>query len=286
MAAGYFDDGTVHIELGAHVFALGETKRRVLTLKPHGAAASVLPSGGGIIDLTVSAQRLRANLGDAERYIYEHLHALATSDAGEVGFEDNRGQRHVYGDAVCVGGQGEVRGWRFADMTLDFECPEKSSEPAWGGVPAAVGTYAGTGNLQDYRAGGVSLGDAGSMRIEMQRDWTLRELPRARGARTSAPWRGAVMRFIVTVLRIAGAAEALATDVEDLVRSIGPGEVDLVANGNLYEGVVLVGARPRQTDAKYTELELEFEQDVRSRSVRRYTTTTTAAPITTTTTTP
>ena len=261
MAAGYFNDGTLSLELGQHVFVSPTARRRNTVLMPYDEAASVLASGGGVLELKATGQRLRANLGDAERYVYEMLAALATSGAGDLAFQDNRGHQHVFSRAVCVGGAGEVRAFRFADMTLDFACPEKAAEGAFGAVPAAPAAYTGTTNAQNYRAGGVDLGEAGVMRIEMQRSWPMRELPRARGARTSVPPSGALIRFLVETERIA-ATENLATDLEDLARAIGPGAVALTANGNAYGGVVLEQVRPRHTDRKHTVVECEFVQDV------------------------
>ncbi len=265
MGAGYFNDGMVNIELGAHVFATPSGLRVNVAPEPHDEAARIHDSGGGILELEVTAQRVRANLGDAERYIYEHLHTLATSDPGDLGFEDNRGNRHVFGDSVCAGGLGEVRAFKFADMRLDFLSPEKASEPAWGGVPAAPGAYPGTSALQNYQAGGVTLGVGGTMRIEMMRLYDLRQVPRARGSRTSIPPRGTLLRFIVSADRVADAAPpygGLATDLENLMRSIGPRPVDLTANGNTYEDVVLESMRPGHTDMKATSVEFEFVKEL------------------------
>jgi len=267
MAEGYFNDGTVNVELGAHVFATPTGRRSIVRLAPHSAPGRVHDSGGGILTLEVTAQRLRANLGDAERYIYERLRALATSGPGDLGCEDNRGYRHVFGDSVCVGGRGEVHGYRFVEMRLDFLTPEKQTEPAWGAVPAPPGTYAGTWTIQDYRAGGVSLGVGGSMRIEMVRSYPLREIPRARGAREGEPESRAEMRFVVEASVVADASN-LATELEDLARQIS-GEVYLTGNGNAYPGCILEGMRPRH------------EIDVSADGVEGWTT---AAPTTTTTT--
>ncbi len=285
MAVGYFNDGTVDIELGEHVFASPSARRRIVTLDPHSAPAAVLDSGGGILELEVTAQRVRTNLGDAERYIYEQLLALSDSGPGNLAYEDNRGHRHVFGDAVCVGGSGVVEACEFADMRLDFACPEKSAEPAWVGAPAAPGVYAGTDTLQDYAAGGVTLGVGGRMRIEMSRDYPLREIPRARGARATVPQARAVIRFIIDAARVAG-TESLATDLEDLARSIS-GLVNLTANGNTFTDVLLERMRPSHTDRKFTMVQFSFVKDLSAGGAGAWSgTTTTAAPTTTTTTTP
>ena len=261
MAEGFFQDDTIHIELGAHVFATPGAGRRSVMLDPPDSGAVLLSSGGGVLEMTLTGQRVRDNLGDAERYIYEYLHSLATSDPGDLGHEDNRGHHSVFGDSVCVGAEGVVSANQFADMRLAFESPEKSSEPAWGSVPAAPATYAGTSTLQDYAAGGVNLGVGGLMGIEMQRSWPLREIPRARGARTTMPPRGAAMRFIVTAARVAGTAN-LAADLEGLMRSIGPGKMDLTGNGNTFEDVLLQAMRPAHTDHKHTMVEFVFVKQI------------------------
>ncbi len=284
MAEGYFNDGTVDIELGEHVFALPSARRRIVRLDPHSEPAAVLDSGGGILELEVTAQRLRTNLGDAERYIYEQLLALSDSGPGELAYEDNRGHRHVFGDAVCTGGSGVVEACEFADMRLDFACPEKSAEPAWVGAPAAPALYAGTDTLQDYAAGGVTIGVGGRMRIEMSRDYPLREIPRARGARATVPQSQTMMRFVIDAARVAG-TENLATDLEDLSRSIS-GVVNLTGNGNTFTDVVLERMRPRHTDRKFTMVQFSFLKDLSAAGAGAWSgTTTTAAPTTTTTTT-
>ena len=278
MGQGYFRAGPpyggVNIELGAHVFALPAGARRNLTLEAPYQPAAVLDSGGGVLSLEVTGQRVRANLGDAERYIYETLRTLALSDPGDLGFVDGRGHQHVYGQSVCVSGSGEVQAFSFADMRFDFESPEKLAEPVWIGAPATPGTYPGTATLQDYAAGGVTLGIGGSMKLEMARSFPLREIPRARGARSRGPATGAQLRLLVNVGRVAW-LENLATDLEDLIRSIGPRPVDLTANGNVYSSVIFERARPGVTDAKHTMVELEFVQDLAAGGVAQATTTTT-----------
>jgi len=261
VAEGYFNDGTVNVELGEHVFVTPTGARRNVALEPHDDPAVVLDSGGGTFELQVTGQRVRDNLGDAERYIYQLLLALATSEPGDLAHENNRGYRSVFGDSACVSGEGDVQGSRFADMRFDFASPEKSSEPAWGAVPATPGIYAGTSTLRNYAAGGVSLGTGGEMRTEMYRAWPLREIPRARGSRTSVPPRGAVMKFLVRTAWPETTVN-LARDLEDLMRTIGPRQVDLTANGNTYEDVVLAAMRPGHTDRKFTMVEFELLQQL------------------------
>jgi len=261
MAGGCFNDGTIDIELGEHVFAVPELERPVVRLAPHDAAGVLLDTGGGLLRLDLVGQRVRANLGDAERYVYEKLRALALSEPGTLCFRDNRGHDATFAQAVCIGASGEVEAFRFADVRYEFVCGEKSSEPSALTCPAAPGTYAGTETLQDYAAGGVAIGDYGErMRIEMTRAYPLRAVPRARGARARGPASGAEMRLVVTACVVADVH--LATYLEDLERSIGPRPVDLVANGNVYRDVLLVSLRPDLTDEKHTRFEAEFVQEV------------------------
>lgn len=261
MPSGYFNDGTVSVEIGEHAFATPTPARRNILLECYFQPAFIHDSGGGVMDVQVTGQRLRANCGDAERYIYELFCALARSGAGDLGVEDNRGFRAVFGDSICVSASGDVRAFRFADMSFSFLSPERSAQPAWGAVPAAPGEYAGTSWLQDYTAGGVPLGVGGLMRIEMIRAGALREIPRARGARASEPYSGAHIRFIVTAHQLSETAN-LAEDLDGLARAIGPRYMDLVANGNTYHDVLLDSIRPVHTDMKATAYEIEFIQAV------------------------
>jgi len=260
---GYFGNGTVNVELGHHVFGTHSGLRRGVTLTPHDAPAVLMESGGGVLEMTVTGQRLRANLGDAERYIYEMLAALATTDPGDLAFQDGRSFSSVYEDSVCVGGEGGVEGYAFAHVETDWLCPETSAagEGAWAGAPAAPATYAGTSTLQDYQAGGIALGDGGSMRIELQRSGALREIPRARGSRATVPHSGAHVRFVITCTRIAPSSH-LAEDLRDVLRSIGPGPVDLTGNGNTFPDVLLDRVRPTHTDMRYTEVEWTFLKEL------------------------
>ena len=211
-----------------------------------------------MLDLAVTAQRLRANLGDAERYAYELLLALSGSDPGVLGIEDARAERATFAEAVCVGGVADVRACRFVDMRLDFVAPQSLSEPSWGSVPTTPAVYSGTSTAQNYEAGGVALGDwAVSMRIEMVRRYALRTVPRARGGRAVGPTSGAQIRFIVTG-HVVCPSDAVPDRLRDLARSIGPGEIDLTANGNTYPNVILESLRPKHTDLTHTSFEAAF----------------------------
>jgi hypothetical protein len=141
-----------------------------VTFDPHGRPAELLDSGGGTLDLSVTGERLRANLGDAERWLYEVLAALALADPGDLGVEDSQGNRATFAQAVCIGGAGEVQAFRVAELSMSFQAPQAATAPAWGAVPATPGTYAGTDTLLDYAAGGVAIGPhPAGMRIEMSR---------------------------------------------------------------------------------------------------------------------
>jgi len=158
---GYFDDGTIDVRLGAYAFVTPAEVRRNVVLEPHAAPAVVLDSGGGVQELAVTCQAVRANLGDAERWIYGLLRALALSDPGELGFTDSLGNLAVFGDSVCVGARGEVRALSFADVQMDWLTPAKSGEVAAPhALPALPATYAGTSTALDYAAGGVAIGTA------------------------------------------------------------------------------------------------------------------------------
>ena len=262
MAAGYFNDGSINIELGAHVFASTTGYRRNLSLTPHGSPARILDSGGGTQELSVRGQRLRANMGDAERWIYEILLALATSDPGELGVQDNLGNQAVFGDAVCVGASGEVQAFRFADVRYTFLAPEVSAQGAFGAVPAAPATYGGTSTAQNYQVDAADVGDHGvSLRIEMTRSYPLREIPRCRGARARGPASNARIRLIVTS-HLVDTTQTIWEAVEALVRGIGPRHVDLTGNGNTYADVLLESVRPGLTDLNHTAIEAEFLMEV------------------------
>jgi len=259
---GYFDDGTRHVDLGYHVFATPSAYRRNVRREPHASVASVMSSGGGVLELAVTGQRDRANLGDAERWLYERLRALAFTGPGELGCEDHLGNRATFAQCVCTGAAGAVQAFRFAELQAEFLCPEASSAPAWGSVPAAPGFYAGSVWEQQYEAGGVALGHhAEGLRMEMQRGWPLREIPRARGARSRGPVSGAVIRLVVTS-HATVTAEHLARYLEVLAREIGACPVDLTGNGHSYAGCTLESLRPAHTDRRWGRFTAEFVQEV------------------------
>jgi len=262
--AGYFDDGAVSVEIGEHAFATPAARRRNLTLDVAGQPSKTFDDGGGILTLQVTGQRLRANLGDAERWIYELLAALAASSPGDLGCEDQRGHRATFAQAVCTGGSGVVQGFRFAELRLDFLTPEKGTEPVIGSVPPSPPTYGGTSTALNYSvsradgAGGVALGEfPASMRIEMGRQYPLRELPRARGARSRGPARSAQIRFTVSSHAVVS-GQHIATHLEDLARQIGPRPVALTGNGNTFNDVILESLRPKHTDGRTMQFEAEF----------------------------
>jgi len=261
MAGGYFDDGTVQVALGEHVFATPAAQRSILLMTPLCSPALALHVGGGVLGLTVTGQSVRRDLGDAERYAAELLRALATSDPGTLGVEDELGQRAAFASSVCTGAVAEVRAFRFVEIKFDFACPEAPDDAAWGTIPEAPDAYAGTSTLQDYAAGGVTLGIGGIMRIEMQRRHPVRPVPRARGSRARGPQSGAHLRLIVTAHLLAG-SDNLASALLDLERSIGAEPVDLTANGNTYADVLLESVRPKHSDRAHTSFEAEFIQGI------------------------
>ncbi len=266
MAGGYFTDGVTSIEIGAHVFATPRTRRRSLAMDAAGLASAILDDGGGIGTLSVTGQRLRANLGDAERWMYEICLALATSGPGTVGFEDAWGSRATFGQAVCTRAAGAVQAWGpqgcFAEMSFEFLVPEKMTEPAWAEAPGAPPIYPGTDSSVTYEAGGVPIGtNPAGMAIEMVREFPLREVPRARGARSRGPARGAQIRFTVASHAVV-AGTHLAAYLAGVARDIGPRPVSVVANGVTYDGVILEGLTPKQTDRRATSFEAQFVQEI------------------------
>jgi len=263
---GYFTDGVVDVELGQHVWAADSTLRNNVNLCAWCHYASLMDSGGGILTLEVGGQRCRANRGDAERYMFELFAALATSGAGTLGIEDERGYRAVYRYAACVGATGGVLAANedisLADMRFDFYTAEKSAEGAWGAVPAAPGPYGGTGTLQDYTAGGVALGDFPTeMRIEMRRNFPMRVIPRARGARARGPASCAQMAFSVTTA-LHEAVDSLPEAMSDLYRTLGPRAVALAGNGNTFDDVILDSASPEFSDRHHAGMTIQFLQEI------------------------
>jgi hypothetical protein len=271
MAGGYFSDGVIERELGAHVFATPATARRTLGLDPAGTPAVLLDSGGGVLELSVTGQRVRQNLGDAERYIHDLLSALAASGPGELGFEDESERCWRIEGAVCVGAVGRVRAFRFADMQFEFWASEHAAPgtttttqagSGCGALPDPPGTYEGTGTLQDYSAGGVVLGThPAGLHVEMMRQWPPREIPRARGARATVPPRGAHVRLTVSAHALTPEG-GLSDYLRNLAAEIGPGAVELTANGNAYSEVLLERLRPEHTDACHTAFTAEFLQQL------------------------
>jgi hypothetical protein len=279
---GYFTDGEVHVELGEHVFLTPVARRSNALLAPPGRPGVVLDGGGGVVELTVTGQCLRHNLGDAERYAYGLFRALALSGAGDLGVEDELGSRAVFGDCLCTEATAEIRALRFVEMEFKFVRPEQASQPGWLSVPAAPGEYPGTDSLQDYAAGGAAIGAHPLLtRIEMTRGCAVRPLPRARGARVVPLAGGAVLAFTVQAHTTAKGTH-LAAHLEQLARSIGPRPVTLTANGNAFEDAVLASITPVHADGHHTRLEARFLlQVVAEAPTTQAPTTTTPEPTTT-----
>ena len=259
--SGYFTDGTISVELGEYVFATPATQRPIAQLDPPGLPASLLDAGGGVVEVNVTAQRLRANLGDAERYGFELLQALATSGAGELGIEDARGNRYTLSDAACVSGSARVEAFRLCSVDLTFQAPQAAAAPDWTTPPAPPAEWPGTATLQDYAAGGVDLGIGGSMDIEMVRSWPSRMIPRARGARMAEPPSGASLSFLLHV-HAKPDSQSLPAYLQETARHVGPRAVDLTANGNTYSDVLLRGLWPDHADRGATSFRAEFVKEL------------------------
>ncbi len=262
MTAGYFRNGTVDVALGEHASQTPSASRTNVRLAPARRAARIMDAGGGMLQLAVRAQAQRADVGDAERYVYELLRALAMAAPGELGCEDYRGFQATVARAVCIGAEGSVRADCIADVDCEFLAPTDDASPAWTSVPALPGPYGGTDSSMSYAAGGVALGTHGeSMRVAMTRQFPVRPLPRARGARPWGPARNADIRLTVTAHALAE-SQHLADYLIALERQIGPRAVDLTANGNTYRGVVLSTLRARPTDKALTRFDAEFLMQV------------------------
>jgi len=258
MGGGFFSDGITEVELGEHAFATPAAGRVNLLNAAPGRPARLLDAGGGVLELHLTAQCVRDNLGDAEQYIHDKLHALAGAGPGVLGVEDPRGNRATFGDAVCISAEGRVHAFRFVDIALEFAAPERPTQPDWQTPPVPPTAYPGTSTAQDYAAGGVPLGThPAALRIEMARHFPLREIPRARGARPSGPAAGVLMRFVVTSHALR-ADKNLARYLEELARQIGPRHVPLTGNGNTWDGVLLESLRPTHTDGRHTRFEATF----------------------------
>ena len=95
----------------------------------------------------------------------------------------------------------------------------------------------------------------------MVRQYPVRPVPRARGARAVGPASGAIIRLTVRAWA-RPAAENLSAYLDDLERQIGPGAVILSGNGNTYSDCVLAAMKPRHTDWLHTSFEVDFYQEV------------------------
>lgn len=287
MTGGYFNDGDTYLELGQHVWISPSTARFIVQTRPLGDPAINMDSGGGAYDLIVGCQRLRANLGDAERWIYETLRSLAYTGPGELACEDYRDDRVIFSNVACVAGRGETHAFKFADVSLTFRGGESPTTPApaWDGVPATAGTYAGTDTLQDYAAGGRTLGRGVSMALELTREYPYRVIPRARGARAAPPVRGAAIRFIV-LFAMYEPAQNVMRALRTLEVDLSARPVDLTGNGNTFANVILESVEARHSDDQHTLCEATFVQTlprVAPTTHAPYPTTSPLPPATTTT---
>lgn len=262
MPGAYFQDDTSSIELGASASVLASATRRMVVVRSRAGDAQVTGADGGLLGLTVVAHRLRANLGDAERYAWETLRALAAAGTGTLGIEDAFGARTTFGSCACRRASARMTAGRLVEMRLDFVAAERSAQPAWSALPDTPGTWPGTDTLRDYAVDGVSLGDRpAAMRLEMERDTDLRVVPRTRGARATIPGGGALLRLSVTGwLQPTGGSPVAAFD--GLVRSIGTAGPTLSGNGNSYANVRLEAARPLRVGRDSLQFVITFLQEV------------------------
>ena len=258
---GWLNDGTTAVEIGYNVWANPIEGRSNVVLAPQDLPAVVLDSGGGLVDLTVTGQRVRANLGDAERWIYQTLAAAMQLGPAALGVENYQGAYTTWSNAVCLGGKGSVEAAAFAQIEFDCQVGQLLTAPVWADPPDTDDVYSGTLTAMDYAAGGVALGDGDSMKFEARRNYPVRPVPRARGARSVGPASGATMRLIVTGW-IAAGSRYLPSLLTVLAREIGPGPVSLTANGNAYADCVLERLAPKSTPWRATNFEATFVQQI------------------------
>jgi hypothetical protein len=254
----YLDVGPALLDLGVCAELLPETARRTLPLPGGGAPAW---SFGGERKLVLQTHCLRANRGDAERYAWERLRALATAGPATLGVEDEFGRRSTWRDCVCASAVARVHGERLAVIEYRFAAPETTATPAWQGPPDPPATYPQTATLQDYSAG-VPLGDhATGLRMHLSRRSPLRPIPRTRGARVDLPYAGAALRMSVTGW-LHRPAESLPGALAQMVRSISTDRVALQANGNTYSGLRLEHCTPRRRGLSDLQFYLTFLQEI------------------------
>jgi hypothetical protein len=216
---------------------------------------------GGSGSLLLHTHRLRANRGDAERYIWERLRALALSAPGTLAVEDEFGRRTTRGPCRCTRASGRVRGHRLAELTYRFLAPD-STAPDWPAPPAAPPEYDGTDTLLDYAVDGVPLGDhGGGLRFQMSRRCSVRGVPRTRGGRVGTPPRAALLRLIVTAW-LHRAAQNPTEALGELLRAIGTAPVSLQANGNAYADLRLERCVPRRQGLSDIEFDCTFLQEI------------------------
>lgn len=272
---GYYETEGTKVDLGQHVFATPGVQREMADARQPGHPTRWHPQGGGVMQLEVTAQRQRANLGDAEWWAYSRLRELALADKGLLAVSDALGNEHAFEAAVMVSAEARVDAYELATLTLDMQCGESSSDASYGSAPSEPAERTGATTSQDYTAGGVDLGVGGKMELEAYRNTRIRPIPRARGARVSLPESGGEMRLIITADLVAEGAN-LADEVESLARSISGQTITVSANGNEYTDCLLADVRSKHTDWRNTTLDWTFVQDLtRGNVVSTATTTTT-----------
>ena len=244
MAGGYFDDGTVQVALGAHVFATPAARRSNLLMTPFCSPALALHVGGGVLELTVTGQAVRDNLGDAERYAAELLRALATSGPGTLGVEDDLGRRAAFASSVCTGAVAEVRAFRFVEVQVRLRLPGGAGRRGLGrACPMRRTPTPAPRRCRTTRPAAWRSASAAACASRCSGATRCGRCP----AR-AAPARAAPERRPPAPDRHrppAGETTTWPRRSEDLERSIGAGPVDLTANGNTYADVVLECRAPQ-----------------------------------------
>ncbi|HOX38747.1 MAG TPA: hypothetical protein PL033_12225 [Candidatus Brocadiia bacterium] len=239
MAGGYVTDGETLIGLGDYAFAAPDYSGGPLAVE---SAAEVdlryCLRGGDAQLLRVQCEAIRANAGDAERWLIEKLLALSETGIADVGIEDYAGGRVVFSGCWFVGGSGRVEANSEAKLLLRFIRPAHDlsvSDNAWESIPAEAETYEGTttGNL--YLANGIQLGDYATMKVEAARRTTLKRVPRCNGARIAPLIAGRRIRFTLDCVHSrAGSRTEIEAYLRDIHKGIGPGPVALAGNGNSW----------------------------------------------------
>lgn len=277
----YFDDGDIAVELGVAGYGTPDMSRETVRVELPDRPAEAHGLSGGVQNIQLTCGRKRANLGDAERYAFEKLKTLATSGYGVLGVRDWQTGRTMYShkweNAICVDASATIEAFSDSESWVAFDyrflapsAPPPTTTtaatttttwpPQWP-APDPPSTYAGTSTSQDYTAGGVDLGVGGTMDVEMVRNAELRTVPRARGARPGGPESGAAIHLTVNS-HIRADDTHIAQAIEDKVRAIPDGKIDLVANGVTYQDVLLRSINPEHGQQRTAAFTAEFVKEL------------------------